>query len=528
MDYQRRRRRPRAAGAMIPLALALACGDSEQGTQGTTAGGSTGAATETSGGVTGGAATTTGGATTAGVTTASTTASTSTSDGTGSTASSVGETETSTGGQDCDGEIVTFETGKSPAVELHLAPDGVDAGDCGDPQSPCQSLEYAAALAGPGAAIRLHAGTYGGGAFLNDLQGDAGAPIWIGGAPGEPRPVISGGAEALHLTRARYLIVHDLEVTGQTGNGINADDGGDYGDPDATRHLVFRDLHIHDVGDGGNQDCLKLSGLDDYFVLDSEFSACGGGGQGSGVDHVGCHHGLLARNNFHDMGGNAIQCKGGADDIEIRQSRFDEVGERGVNMGGSTGDEFFRPPLSTQSPNFEARDIRVIANEFRGSNAALAFVGCVDCLAANNTIDTPHNWVLRILQEKTSTPEHEFLPASGGRLVNNLIYFDRGDLSTYVNIGPNTDAPSFSFTTNLWYAYDAPGQSNPGGDLPAPEQGGIYGVDPLLGDPGGGDYSIDLASPAAGAGTTIDELTRDVVDVCYLDPPAIGARERPE
>ena len=93
---------------------------------------------------------------------------------------------------------------------------------------------------------------------------------------------------------------------------------------------------------------------------------------------------------------------------------------------------------------------------------------------------------------------------------------------------PNTDAPSFSFTTNLWYAYDAPGQSNPGGDLPAPEQGGIYGVDPLLGDPGGGDYSIDPASPAAGAGTTIDELTRDVVDVCYLDPPAIGARERPE
>ncbi len=525
-------------GGALSLTLTLAaCGDSGAGTTGATAYATTNAASEsgetstgpstTSAGPTGstGADATEGSTTGAPSTTSETTASTTASTTTDAMTTTDGGT---TGGSACGGEIVTFEAGKTPEIEIHVASDGADANDCGAEQSPCQTIEHAAGLAGPGAAVVVHAGTYAPDSYISDLQGTVDAPIWIGGAAGEQRPVISGGGQALHLVRARYVIVHDLEAEGASNNGINADDGGEYDNPEAARHIVFRDLFVHDVGQGGNQDCLKLSGLDDYYVLDSEFAACGGGGQGSGVDHVGCHHGVLAGNYFHDMGGNAIQCKGGADDIEVRQNVFDEVGERSINMGGSTGDEFFRPPLSGQTPNFEARDIRVIANSFHGSNATLAFVGCVDCLAANNTIDTPHNWILRILQEKVTTPEYEFLPASGGRFVNNIVYFDRADLSTYVNIGPNTDAPSFSFTNNLWYAYDDPAQSDPGGDLPAAEQAGVYGVDPLLSDPAAGDYSLSAGSPAVGAGMNLDEVTLDLDGVCYLDPPAIGAHELDE
>jgi hypothetical protein len=281
---------------------------------------------------------------------------------------------------------------------------------------------------------------------------------------------------------------------------------------------------VHDIGTGGNQDCLKLSGLNDYWVLDSEFQRCGGGGSGSAVDHVGCHRGLLARNRTDDLHGTGIQCKGGSDDIEIRWNMLRNGGERAVNMGGSTGYEFFRPPLSTSSPNFEARNIRVIANVFVGSVAPLAFVGCVDCLAANNTIIDPENWILRILQETVSDATYEFLPARNGRFVNNLVYFSRAGISTYVNVGANTDAASFVFQNNLWYAHDTPASSTP--SLPSTETAGVYELDPALVAAGSGDYSIADTSPAAGAGTPLTEVTGDFDGLCYTNPPSIGAFER--
>lgn len=434
-------------------------------------------------------------------------------------------TDATTGGVSECGEVTHFATGKSPTSEIHVSPRGSDGPGCGAPGSPCASLGAAIAEAGPGAAVRLHAGTYAPDTFVNDLAGTADAPIWIGGVEGEARPVISGGGEALHLAGVRYVVLHDLEVEGATANGINVDDGGAYLDAEAARFVVFARLFIHDIGQGGNQDCLKLSGLNDYWILDSEFSACGAGG--SAVDHVGCHHGLIVGNNFHDNGGNAVQCKGGSEDIEVRGNTMIESGQRAVNMGGSTGFEFFRPPLSPDGVNAEARDIRVIANVIVGGETPLAFVGCVDCLAANNTIVRPRQWLLRILQETVSDQQFEFAPASNGRFVNNLVVFDRGEISTYVNIGGDTAPETFSFTTNLWYAADDPGQSSPAGDLPTPETGAIEGMDPALLDLAGGDYHLAGGGPAAGSGTALAELTADRDARCWADPPSRGAYELP-
>jgi hypothetical protein len=180
---------------------------------------------------------------------------------------------------------------------------------------------------------------YAGGAFASGIAGTAEAPIWIGGIAGTERPVLSGGANAIQLSSPSYVIVHDLEVTGQDSNGLNIDDGSDYPNG-AAHHLIFRGLVIHDIGSGGNQDCLKLTGVDDFLVTGSEFRDCSAG---SAIDHVGCHRGIIARNTFVGLGGNGVQSKGGSDDIEITQNRFLDAGERAVNMGGSTGFEFFRP-----------------------------------------------------------------------------------------------------------------------------------------------------------------------------------------
>ena len=293
-------------------------------------------------------------------------------------------------------QVVTFETGKAPTSEIHVSTTGSDSSGNGSVANPYATVGRATQEATPGTAVRIHAGTYTSRAWVQDVAGTAAAPIWIGGAPGEAQPVFTADDEGMHLTRVRYVVLHDIEVHTTLYNGINTDDGGDYGNPEATRFVVFRNLNIHDVGGSGNEDCLKLSGVDDYWVLDSEFARCGGGFSGSGIDHVGCHHGLIVGNYFHDLSANAVQNKGGSEDIEIRANHMVNSGQRAVNIGGSTGFEYFRPPPSTTQPNFEARDIRVIANLIEGSVAPLAFVGAVDSIAANNTIINPTNWLLRI------------------------------------------------------------------------------------------------------------------------------------
>lgn len=429
-----------------------------------------------------------------------------------------------TGGAPACPDPSLWDAGLTPTATVHVANTGNDGPTCGSEASPCATLAGALAVTTPGTAIVLHDGTYAADQFL-EIHGQDGAPIWIGGADGEPRPVISGGGEALHLSRPRYVILHDLEITGASSNGINIDDGGEYANPDAARFVGLRRVAIHDIGQGGNEDCLKLSGLNDFFVVDSEFARCGGGGQGSGIDHVGCHHGTIARNNFTELSGNAVQCKGGSADLEIRHNVMLEAGERAVNMGGSTGFEFFRPPLVMPGPNTEAADIRVVANLIVGGETALAFVGCVDCLAADNTIVRPHHWLLRILQETVDVDGYTFTPARGGTFRNNLVVFDRAEISTYVNIGGGTDPASFTFANNLWYAADDPAQSDPAGDLPTPESGGIVGQDPQLTDPAGDDYTLTAGSPAIQAGLGPASAARDLGGDCYADPPSIGAHE---
>lgn len=419
---------------------------------------------------------------------------------------------------DCD-PIVTFADGIRPSVELHVAVGGDDRTADGSPERPFASIAAAAHAARPGAAIRVHSGRYQGGQWVENLRGSAGAPIWLGGAPGEEPPLIEGGGEGLHLVRPAYVVLHDLVVQDARHNGINCDDGGDYADPTAAHHLVFRGLAVHDIGGTGNEDCLKLSGVRDFLVVDSRFAACGGGGSGSGIDLVGCHRGAIVRNHFRDHSANAVQVKGGSSEIEIRRNWMERAGQRAVNMGGSTGAAYFRPPLSTGSPNAEARRVQLVANVIIGGLTPFAFVGCVDCLAAHNTIINPERWSLRILQETVSSADYVFEPCSRGRVLNNLFYFSRRQVATDVNIGPNTAPDTFTFRHNLWYAWDDPGRSQP--VLPVTEVGAVIGRDPKLDV----QYAIGPESPAFSAGLPGLGIRADFRGNCYRDPPSIGAYE---
>jgi hypothetical protein len=390
------------------------------------------------------------------------------------------------------------------------------------------TIEAAAAAATPGTRILLAGGTHASDQFIEGLRGTAEAPIWIGGEAGAR---IVGGGEAIHLSRPQYVMIHDLEISGQTANGINIDDGGDEADPLAAHHVMIVRVDIHDVGMTGNQDCIKVSGVNDLAVLDSRLARCGGGDAGSGIDHVGCHRSVIARNTFDAMSGNSVQAKGGSTDIDIRQNRVRDGGARVFNLGGSTGLEFFRPPLTAGAPNAEARRIRAFDNFiFGATDAPFAFVGCVDCLVAHNTVITSSRWLLRILQETPTQGGFTFEPARRGRVINNSFVFLAAQLATAVNVGAGTEPATFTFSNNLWHASDNASQSTP--TLPVAETGSVIGMGSIYVG-AQGDPALPLAPPACasgpepGRGAPLDEIAGTFEGTCRSGTPTIGAQHCP-
>lgn len=412
----------------------------------------------------------------------------------------------------------TFADDDAPSAFVHVAPGGT--GDGSSAGSPLGSVEAAAALATPGTAILLHGGTYTGGISIADLRGTADDPIWLGSAPGESA-VIQGGSVGLELIRPAWLVVHDLEITLTGQNGLKAHDGNAYADMTAAHDVVFRDLDIHHIGGTGNQNCLSLQGVNDFRVLDSSFEACGGAGAGAGVYQLGCHHGVIADSAFTDNHGVSVIAKGGSEDIEIRRNTFVNPGERGVTVGGKTGLGKFRPPLSTIAPNAEAWDIRVVSNVIvNAQSAAIGFVGCVDCIAANNTMVDTGRWVVRVLQETHSDATYTFLPVTNGAFTNNIVSYDDGAQWTLIDHGATQPVDAVRYEQNLWYAHDDPAVSA----QPPTEIGGIVGLDPAFTT----GVEIDGTSPAAGAGVAwMSAPVRDAAGACFGTPPSIGAYDAP-
>ncbi len=419
--------------------------------------------------------------------------------------------------------VSTFADSLAPSRLIYISPTGNNATGDGSQQAPYATIAYAAAQATPGTAIRLLPGTYPGGAFLNNLRGNSAAPIWLGGEPGaHPRPIISGGSNNIQLSRARWLVIHDLELTGATGNGLNADDGGEVDNPDAAGPILFRNLLIRDIGPTGNRDALKLSGIYDFVIDDCTFRNAGDGG--SLIDMVGCHRGLITRSRLEGRCSSGVQAKGGTADIDIHRCWFENVSAnqaRACNIGGSTGLEFFRPPLSTTDPNAESRRVRVTSCVFSACDNPVAFVGTVNSVFAHNTIIRPRARVLRILQETTSTGPYTFEPCGDNDFSGNLVFFDRSAILGVTNVGPNTAPTTFTFDSNLWYAFNNPAQSSPG--LPAPEANSLVGVNPQLLDEPAQDYRLAPESPAVAAGPLPLRATADHTGRCLASPPSIGA-----
>jgi hypothetical protein len=374
-----------------------------------------------------------------------------------------------------------------------------------------QNPAQAALDATPGDTILIFPATYRGTFFIIDLKGTAEQPIVIRGTDRQS-VVFEGGTEGMHFSNVAYLKIENLSFTGQTGNGMNIDDGGTLTIP--SHHIEVSGCDFYNMGAQGNNDFLKLSGVDSFEVSFCTF--INGAGGGSGIDMVGCHWGHIYNCNFQNMGSNCIQAKGGCQYVRIENNWFENGGQRTLNLGGSTGLAFFRP----QDAPFEAADLQVYGNIFIGSWAPIAFVGCVRVDVSNNTIIHPQNWIIRILQESVDTSR--FLPCSDNIFRNNIIYY-QSSISRHLNIGPNTLPESFTFSHNLWYNSTAPSASEP--DLPVEESMMISGEDPLFEDSTNQLFQLRAGSPAIESGVYHSNLGTDFENRPYNNPPSRGAFE---
>ena len=355
------------------------------------------------------------------------------------------------------------------------------------------TAEFRAAVnaATPGTQILLRPGVYDGGNYFSNVRGEDGRPVVIGAADPANRPVIRGGAEGLHFSDPAYLEVRDLIVEGAGDNGINIDDADTYDTP--AHHVVLRNLWVRNVGAGGNQDGIKLSGVQQFLVAGCVIEAWGA--WGSGIDVVGSRDGIISGSTFRNgdsVGANGVQIKGGSTGVAVRDNRFEHAGMRAVQVGGSTDLVYFRP----QPPaGYEAKDVTVEGNVIIGSEGAVAFVNVDGATVRFNTIYRPTRYAFRILQETTAPG---FVPSRNGVVTDNIVAFQAGELMGAVNVGPYTAPETFQFARNWWYCINNPAASVP--QLPVPEAGGTYGVDPQFADPAAGDLHLRAGSPAAAVG----------------------------
>lgn len=352
----------------------------------------------------------------------------------------------------------------------------------------------AVAAARPGDRILLAPGVYGNNFHFRGVHGTAKEPIVIAADNADKPPSIVGTRAPLHFSGASHLELKDLVITGSSANGLNIDDGGDPDKP--SHHITLRNLLIQDIGPRGNVDGIKLSGVDDFLVENCTIERWGSGG--SAIDMVGCHRGVISGSIFRKGGSNGVQAKGGSSVIAVRQCRFEDAGERAVNLGGSTGDNYFRPPLKAfpEKGKYEAKDIRVEGCTFVRGGAAVVFVGVDGAVVRFNTIYRPGRYAIRILQEKN---EPGFVPCRNGVFENNVVVFRSGEWVTGgVNIGPNTAPETFRFGGNLWYCEDRPGRSEP--KLPTAEKDSVVGEDPRFIDSAKGDFGVGADSPARNRG----------------------------
>jgi len=376
------------------------------------------------------------------------------------------------------------------------------------------TLSQAASSLNPGDVVTILNQVFSDGPqYLSDINGLPNQPITII-AQTNQSPIFRGGAEAVHLINCNYITIDGLVFEQQTENSLNIDDGTNYATPSS--NIIVKNCLFRNIGANGNNDFLKMAGVDNFLISNCTFINGVSSGFGSGLDMVGCHQGVIQDCLFDDPGSVGVSAKGGSQFVTIQRNIFKNTNGRAVAVGGFSGIPYFRPPLPNPIVNgYEASDINVFSNLFMNNQSPVAFVGAVNSTFRNNTIYKPQTWVMRILQENN---ENGMLPCSNNEFSNNIIYLSNDIVE--VNINPvNTDPASFTFSHNTWYNESS---SNWTPSLPATVQNQAI-VNPQFVNAANENFALSNQSTAIGTGFPYGSPATDFNQSAYANPPSRGA-----
>jgi hypothetical protein len=419
----------------------------------------------------------------------------------------------------CDVEP-SWETTAVPKRTLHVSTIPGPGAPDGSMQNPYTSLPAAvsaAKAAGPGTKILLEGGTYLVGFTVSDLRGTAMEPFWIEGPATGTRAQLVGGSASIHLTRPAYVALRHLTIAQTAVASVNIDDGGVGG---SAHDVVIEDVTIGST----TATAFQITGVTDVTIRDSSVGAAN-----RGVMMVGVRRATIARIVTGSTPYASVALAGGSQDIEVRQSRFENTGT-GVRIGNYSDANEFRPMLAASTGNFEAADIKVFDNVFIGTISldAITCTNCTRVLVAHNAIRAATRSVFRLEQAYDAHPQlpgAQFVRAGAVQWVNNAIEIAGNPSAMSVANsagGAMPDPASCSFSRNLWHKRSPPATWMPTFPGAPAETMGIYDK------PSGYDDMGTLCSGggAIGAGIALPDVTGTLAGTCRPSPPSIGPSER--
>lgn len=333
--------------------------------------------------------------------------------------------------------------------------------------------ELLAALRGAkrGETISLAPGTYKGDIYLENLEG-----VTIRSADPVARAVIQGGSRGMQLVGPTDVTIHSLVFSRPQKNGLIIDDASR---DKPARRIMLENLAVRDIVEKGNNDGIKLAGVQDVIIRNVVVENWGT--DGSGIDFVGVHRamieGSLLRHPGIGNGGTGIRVKGGSKAITIRANRVELAAGKGraIQAGGHTSTEYFR--FADGDRGYEAAQVLIEGNTVVGGGAALAWVNIDGGIAHRNLVYRPGTWVIRILNENTGLP---IVATRNGHFHDNRIVFDDSDkaFNRAVNTGDGTHPETFTFARNSWFNLANATADGSRPKLPVQERDGVYGAGP--------------------------------------------------
>ena len=311
------------------------------------------------------------------------------------------------------------------------------------------------------------------------LHGSAEAPIVFEALDPASPPLLES---SLLVTSSSWLVFRNLRLRRPDGHNVNV-----FPYPGKESHdILLEGLDLESLPALKGHANIKITRSDNVSVRNSRFSGWGD----NAIDTIGLWGGVIEDNTFVGKPGfaqrTALQLKGDTRDLVVRNNFFLDAGERVVQIGGGTGEQFFREP-----PRFEAQNIEVYGNRISGGNACFSLASQTGSHIHHNTCHKPKLWIVRLLNENPALEPNE-----KGRFERNLFVYDAGVQAEFVNLSNtgHVDVPSFVFVHNAYFQVDGDAPNLP--NVPVEEAERIDQVDPELIDPGTPGMRIGSADPA--------------------------------